>query len=74
MMQAFRAGFLEITRDISELIRLEEQLRQAAKRENLGVLAGGIAHAPPAALSEAKDVNQNALRERQNHSRPRMAS
>ena len=31
-------------RDITEIKTLEEQLRQAAKLESLGVLAGGIAH------------------------------
>jgi PAS domain S-box-containing protein len=34
----------KIARDITELKALEEQLRQAAKLESLGVLAGGIAH------------------------------
>jgi two-component system, cell cycle sensor histidine kinase and response regulator CckA len=33
-----------IARDITEIKALEEQLRQAAKLESLGVLAGGIAH------------------------------
>jgi PAS domain S-box-containing protein len=33
-----------IARDITEIKALEEQLRQAAKLESLGVMAGGIAH------------------------------
>jgi two-component system, cell cycle sensor histidine kinase and response regulator CckA len=38
------AGFLEIDRDITERKKLEEQLRETARMESLGLLAGGIAH------------------------------
>src|SRR5207237_3984867 len=42
--QGGQRRFVGILRDVTERKRLDDQLRQSAKLESLGVLAGGIAH------------------------------
>ncbi|MGE4470610.1 MAG: transporter substrate-binding domain-containing protein [Desulfovibrio sp.] len=37
-------SFVEVARDITERLRMEKQLRQSQKLEELGTLSGGIAH------------------------------
>ena len=38
------AGYVALFRDVTEQKALDEQVREAQKRESLGVLAGGVAH------------------------------
>jgi PAS domain S-box-containing protein len=38
------AGFVALFRDVTEQKALDEQVREAQKRESLGLLAGGVAH------------------------------
>lgn len=39
-----KTGLMGISRDISEIQKMEEELQKAQKLESIGVLAGGIAH------------------------------
>lgn len=42
--QGVATGLVEVCRDVTERISMEEELQKAKKLESIGILAGGIAH------------------------------